>query len=165
MNTAKDLNDLLVRLQVFRMNLDAGKNIKAEKLAELEAKLQADPAYVEAVELIKTSTEEIQKTEELIKSTAVELYNANPDAGKKLAGGNVSIVEKVNAKMIDQEAAYEWAAKNAPQMLLLDTTTILKHAIAVKATIPLDFVSITTEPKAQISSEIKLELIEEAVEA
>jgi uncharacterized NAD-dependent epimerase/dehydratase family protein len=157
MNTVKDLNHLLVTLQVSRMNLDAGKNLKAE----LERELQADPAYLEAVELVNVSIEEITKTEELIKSTAVELYNANKEAGKKLAGGNVSIIDKVTASITDQQAAYDWAVKEAPKMIILDESAILKHAKAVKDTIPLDFVAITTEPKAQISSEIKLELIEE----
>ena len=165
MGTNKDLNHLLLSLKVSRMNLESGKNLKELILAEVEAKLQADPAYLEAVEQINRSTEEIQKTEDLIKSTAVELYNANKEAGKKLAGGNVSIIDKVNATIIDMNLAYEWAVKEAPKMIILDETAILKHAKAVKDTIPLDFVAITTETKAQIASEIKLELIEEAREA
>ena len=165
METNKDLNHLLVTLQISRMNLEAGKSIAAQKLAELNAKLSADPTYLEAVELINKSTEEIRKSEDLIKSTAVELYNANKEAGKKLAGGNVSIVDKVNATIIDMKWAYEWAVKEAPKMIILDESAILKHAKAVKDTLPLDFVEITTETKAQIASEIKLELIQEAGEA
>lgn len=160
MSTVEKLHEYLLLLQFLRFALESNKTIKAQKLAEMEAKLAADPEYTHAVDQIKITQEEIEKREAEIKDSALEIYNANPDAGKKLAGGNVSIIEKVNVKIFDQKAAYEWAVKDAPQMLILDTAEILKHAKAVKDTIPLNFVAITTETKAQIASEIKLEELE-----
>lgn len=157
-NTVENLHESLLLLQFLRFALESNKTIKAQKLAEMEAKLADDPEYTHAVDQIKRTLEEIEKRETEIKKSAVEIYNANPDAGKKLAGGNVSIIDKVSAEIIDKNLAYEWVVREAPNMIILDEAALLKHAKAVKDTLPLVFVEIKTEPKAQIASEIKLEV-------
>lgn len=163
MNTTEnpELTEMLVSLQAARGLLEIGKTDKALKLAELEA----DPEYIAALAVMKEATEKITAIETDIKNLAVQLYQASPDTGKKLAGGNVLIVEKVSAEIISLEEAREWAIKEAPNMIILDEPAIIKHAKAVKDTLPLPFVEIKTEPKAQIASEIKLELIEKNGEA
>jgi len=81
----------------------------------------------------------------------------NPKFGKSLLNGNIKIQDKTTAEISDMIRAFLWAKENATNMLILDEKTLLKHAIAVKDTLPLAFVKITEEPIATIASEIKFE--------
>ena len=141
----------LQKLKTAREELEEQKYIKKM----LEDQLAENPHYAAALEKIGELLEEMNDLTEEVKTKAVELYNLNPEAGKKLAGGNVTIKESTNAQIIDAKLALEWAEKNAPAMLILDTKALLKHAKAVSDTLPLDFVEITKELTAAIASDIK----------
>lgn len=149
------LKENLILLDEYRKNLEVAKQIKKKFLDELEA----NPEYQESCKVIASLNETIETLTDDIKigSTAYYSHNlvVNPKFGKSLLNGNVKIQDKTTAKIIDENLAFEWAKKDAPHMLILDEKTLLKHAIAVKDTLPLTFVQIKEEPVATIASEIK----------
>jgi len=152
-----ELKQNLILLDNYRKNLEAIKQHKKELLDELEG----NPEYQECRRVIDSLNETVETLEKEIKSNAVVLYSQSlsidPETSKSLFDGNVKIQNKTIAEILDETIAFEWAKINAPQMLILDKNTLLKHAIAVKKTLPLIFVKITEKPVATIASEIKFE--------
>jgi hypothetical protein len=152
-----ELKQNLVLLDQYRKNIEVAKQIKKKFMDELES----NPEYQECCKVISSLNETIEKLTSEIKTGSTSYYAnnkvVNPNFGKSLLSGNIKIQDKTTAKVIDENLAFEWAKKDAPHMLILDEKTLLKHAIAVKDTLPLAFVKITEEPVATIASEIKFE--------
>ena len=152
-----ELKQNLILLDQYRKNLEVAKQIKKKFLDDLEA----NPEYQECCKVIASLNETTEKLTNDIKIGSAAYYSQNlkadPKFGKSLLNGNIKIQDKTTAKIIDENLAFEWAEKDAPHMLILDEKTLLKHAIAVKDTLPLAFVEIKEEPVATIASEIKFE--------
>jgi len=153
MSKKEILDNLLVKLEINRVIFETAKQIKQKFIAELEQ----NPEYAKIILQINDISTVMDGLVKGIKEIAVDVYKENPEAGKSLSNGNVKIQDKTTAKIIDENLAFEWAKKDAQHMLILDEKTLLKHAIAVKDTLPLAFVKITEEPVATIASEIKFE--------
>jgi len=151
MSKKEILDSLLVKLEINRVVFETAKQTKQKFISELEQNFEYAKTILQLKD-ISTATDDLTK---LIKELSVEIYKENTEAGKSLSNGNVKIQDKTTAKIIDENLAFEWAKKDAPHMLILDEKTLLKHAIAVKDTLPLVFVEIKEEPVATIASEIK----------
>lgn len=151
----KELKENLILLDEYRKNLEVAKQIKKKFMDELES----NPEYSECCKTIAGINDKMETLEKDIKSNAVVIYSqglkTDPATSKSLFGGNVKIQNKTVAEILDETVAFEWAKICAPQILILDKSTLLKHAIAVKNTLPLAFVKITEKPVATIASEIK----------
>jgi hypothetical protein len=150
-----EMKENLILLDEYRKNLEVAKAIKKKFLDELDA----NPEYIECCKAITGLNEMVDTLTDGIKSNAVVIYSqslkTDPETSKSLFDGNVKIQNKTIAEILDETIAFEWAKINAPQMLILDKNTLLKHAIAVKKTLPLIFVKITEKSVATIASEIK----------
>ena len=151
----KEMNENLILLDEYRNNLEVVKAIKKKLLDDLES----NPEYIECCKVITELNAQIDEMAKYIKTQSVIHYGLclldDLNASKSLFSGNVKIQDKTIAEILDRNLAYEWAEANAPQMLILDKNTLLKHAIAVKKTLPLIFVKITEKSVATIASEIK----------
>jgi len=157
MNTTVDVRqneELLFSLAMLKNLREELESYKLQKKSFID-ELEANPHYINAINSINELNQAIDERTEEAKKLAVEQYKANPEAGKKLANGNVTIRETESAEIIDIKAAFDWVSSNAPSMMIVDSKALLKHAKAVKDTIPLSFVEISKEPTATISSDIK----------
>ncbi len=155
MTQENDLINLLAMLKVARQAYEDQREIQKRVFDEFDKALNENQEYKLATENALINKNAVDELESSIKEISVALYKANPDGGKHLAGGNVTIKEMTNAEITDLEAAREWANKEAPAMIILDEKAVIKHAKAVKNTVPLKFVKITVEPEAQISSKLE----------
>jgi hypothetical protein len=143
-NISSDLQELAVtrkRLEDAKSKIKEGQDLFNQLNKPL---FDIADGYKQAIEVLTAR----------IKTTALALYDENPDV-KQIVPGAVSI--KVFKTLIySQQDAIEWAEQNAPVFIkkMVDAPAFEKYC----GTLPtlLDFVEINEMPQAQIASNLQV---------
>lgn len=128
------------------------RNQKAElqtRAAEIHAKMNASELGKQIASIgleMLALNEALSAAETAARLFAVEVYRMTGE--KKMIGATVKMFDTVEIK--DRKKALWWSIQNVPDAVILDEK---KFAAAAKH-LQLDFVSITEEPKGQISSDL-----------
>jgi hypothetical protein len=87
---------------------------KLDQINEVyETRKQSDPEFMVAKANAELYGSQCDEFYDLAIRIGLEIYIENPNVGKKLAGGNVTIKEITNAEITDKKAAREWATKES----------------------------------------------------
>lgn len=127
---------------------------KAQELVEAWAKRLFATSEYEQLQNAKFQLEQAKEftvsIDDAVRQCAIDIYKLSND---KHPHDKISIV--INRTLHYQESdAFDWAGRNAPTMLKLDTKKFEKHARAVLETMPLDFVKVEEVPSVRIASEL-----------
>jgi hypothetical protein len=138
------INELVGKLAYARQ-VEA---VEAEAVKEIEAEIEA--AYGKMLALRKkylaTAKADVADAEAAPRAAAVEAY---ANTGEKKVHPAVMVKEFV-AMDYDPEQAKQYAFEHLPSALKLDAKKFEKVALVI----PLDFVTIYTEPRATIASDL-----------
>lgn len=143
------MNNLLEQLKQARQAERDAITFVSEMRRALEETIEYSQLNIAQVKLVEIQNK-VAILDEAVRQEALDLYGLT---GNKHPFDKVSIV--INRNLIYQEAeAFNWAGRNAPTMLKLDTKKFEKHARAVLETMPLDFVKVEETPSVRIASEL-----------
>lgn len=143
------MNNLLEQLKQARQAEREAITFVSEMRRTLEETIEYHQLSVAQAKLVEAQNT-LAILDEAVRQEALGLYSAT---GDKHPFDKVSIV--INRNLIYQEAeAFNWAGKNAPTMLKLDTKKFEKHARAVLETMPLTFVKVEEVPSVRIAEKL-----------
>lgn len=143
------MNNLLEQLKQARQAERDAITFVSEMRRALEETIEYSQLNIAQVKLVEIQNK-VAILDEAVRQEALDLYGLT---GNKHPFEKVSIV--INRNLIYQESeAFNWAGRNAPTMLKLDTKKFEKHARAVLETMPLDFVKVEEVPSVRIASEL-----------
>lgn len=135
---SEQLNNLIVKLAEAR-----------QRKQNIIDQIDMDP-YVSSLMAEKAAAStDVSALEAMVKFTTLEEYRATGDKKPHEACG-VRMVTKIK---YDYSEAREWAEKNLPEAIVLDTGLFEKFAKEQK-TRPLEFVTIKQEPSATIKTDL-----------
>lgn len=143
------MEELLEQLKQARQAVD----IAQQQVETMQYKLFLTLEFADlkdAKGYLEEKKHELELIDEQVRQEALDLYGLT---GNKHPFEKVSIV--INRTLHYQESeAFDWAGRNAPTMLKLDTKKFEKHARAVLETIPLAFVEVEEVPSVRIAGEL-----------